>query len=124
MGSHASQRRSDRVIAIDGPAASGKSSVARELARRLGFIYVNSGGFYRAITWHLLQKNIRPEESDRIGAALDAATLTCAVQDNESRILVRQYRSRGSFARRSCERKCLSGQQIAARSANRFTETL
>ena len=88
MESHASDRRSDRVIAIDGPAASGKSSVARELARRLGFIYVNSGGFYRAITWYLLRKNIRPEENDLISAALDAAALTCTVQDNESRILV------------------------------------
>ena len=88
MGSHASHRRSDRVIAIDGPAASGKSSVARELARRLGFIYVNSGGFYRAIAWYLLRKNIPPEEDDLISAALDAAALTCNVQDNESRILV------------------------------------
>src|SRR6516164_4817446 len=88
MGAHASQPGAHRVIAIDGPAASGKSSVARELARRLGFIYVNSGGFYRAITWHLLQKSILPEESERIGAALDLAALTCAVQDNESRILV------------------------------------
>ena len=52
MGSYASQHR---VIAIDGPAASGKSSVARKLARQLGFIYVNSGAIYRAITWHLLQ---------------------------------------------------------------------
>jgi cytidylate kinase len=88
MGSHASHRRSGRVIAIDGPAASGKSSVARELARRLGFIYVNSGGFYRAITWYLLRKNIRPEENDLISAALDSAALTCTVQDGESRILV------------------------------------
>jgi len=88
MGPHASDRRSGRVIAIDGPAASGKSSVARELARRLDFIYVNSGGFYRAITWYLLGKNIRPEENDRIAAALDAAALTCTVTDNESRILV------------------------------------
>jgi len=88
MGSHASHRRSGRVIAIDGPAASGKSSVARELARRLGFIYVNSGGFYRAITWYLLRKNIRPEENDLISTALNAAALTCTVQDNESRILV------------------------------------
>jgi cytidylate kinase len=88
MGLHASDRRSDRVIAIDGPAASGKSSVARELARRLGFIYVNSGGFYRAITWYLLQRNIRPEENDLISAALDAAALTCIVRDSESRILV------------------------------------
>lgn len=88
MGSHASHQRSDRVIAIDGPAASGKSSVARELARRLGFVYVNSGGFYRAITWYLLRKNIRPEEDDLISAALDSAALTCTVQDSESRILV------------------------------------
>jgi cytidylate kinase len=88
MGSHASQLCSDRIIAIDGPAASGKSSVARELARRLDFIYVNSGGFYRAITWHVLQKNIRPEESHRIASALDRVTLTCTIQDNESRILV------------------------------------
>jgi cytidylate kinase len=88
MGSHASQPCSDRIIAIDGPAASGKSSVARELARRLDFIYVNSGEFYRAITWHVLQNNIRPEESDRIASALDTVTLTCTVQNNESRILV------------------------------------
>src|SRR5215472_15326933 len=88
MGSHSSDRRSGSVIAIDGPAASGKSSVARELARRLGFIYVNSGGFYRAITWYLLRKNIRPEENDLISAALDSAALTCTVQDGESRILV------------------------------------
>ena len=42
-----------RVIAIDGPAASGKSSVARELAQRLGYDYVNSGAMYRAVTWHV-----------------------------------------------------------------------
>ena len=88
MGLHASDRCSDRVIAIDGPAASGKSSVAQELARRLGFIYVNSGGFYRAITWYLLRKNILPEQNDLISAALDAGALTCIVQDNQSRILM------------------------------------
>jgi cytidylate kinase len=76
------------VIAIDGPAASGKSSVARELARCLGFVYVNSGAFYRAITWQLLRKEIPPEDSDRVGAALDSAALTCTVQDSESRMLV------------------------------------
>jgi cytidylate kinase len=39
------------VIAIDGPAASGKSTVARKLAKRLGFSYVNSGALYRGIAW-------------------------------------------------------------------------
>ena len=76
------------VIAIDGPAASGKSSVARKLAQQLGFIYVNSGAIYRAITWHLLQSKIPPEESDRIGGALDSVTLTCVVRDGEARVVV------------------------------------
>ncbi len=83
-----SQQRYHRVIAIDGPAASGKSSVAQELARRLGFVYVNSGAIYRAITWHILQKKIHPEESDRIAGALQAADIKCRLQDNESRILI------------------------------------
>src|SRR5438552_13046176 len=86
MGSYASQHR---VIAIDGPATSGKSSVARKLARQLGFIYVNSGAIYRAITWHLLQNRIWPEEGERIIAqALDSAALACIVQDGEARIVV------------------------------------
>jgi cytidylate kinase len=84
----ASQQCCHRVIAIDGPAASGKSSIARELSRRLGFVYVNSGAIYRAITWHILQKKIHPEESDRIAGALRVAGITCRLQDNESRILI------------------------------------
>jgi cytidylate kinase len=85
MGSYVSQRR---VIAIDGPAASGKSSVARKLARQLGFIYVNSGAIYRAITWHLLQNRIRPEEDERIADALDSVALACVVTNGEARIVV------------------------------------
>src|SRR5213596_4132005 len=82
------QRDFHRQVAIDGPAASGKSSVARELARRLGFIYVNSGAIYRAITWYLLQKGIQAEDSDRIAHALESAAITCCLQDSESRILI------------------------------------
>ena len=85
---HVSQPRCHRVIAIDGPAASGKSSVARELSRSLGFLYVNSGAIYRAITWHILQKKIHPEESDRIAGALRVAGIMSRLQDNESRILI------------------------------------
>jgi cytidylate kinase len=77
-----------RVIAIDGPAASGKSSVARELARQLGFVYVNSGAIYRAITWHVLQKGIDAEDRERITEALRFAVITGALQDNESRVLI------------------------------------
>jgi cytidylate kinase len=88
MGLRAPQRDFHRVIAIDGPAASGKSSVARELAQRLGFTYVNSGAVYRAITWYLLEKGINAEDSNRIAQALESAAITCCIQDGESRILV------------------------------------
>lgn len=82
------EERFHRVIAIDGPAASGKSSVARELARRLGFVYVNSGAIYRAITWHILQKGIDPEDSERIAETLRLTAITSALQDNQSRVLI------------------------------------
>jgi CMP/dCMP kinase len=78
------------VVAIDGPAASGKSSVARELARRLGFAYVNSGAMYRAVTWHILQRGIAPNDAMRITAAVDAASIICDLVDHESRIKIDQ----------------------------------
>jgi CMP/dCMP kinase len=85
---HSSQRDFFRVVAIDGPAASGKSSVARELARRLRFVYVNSGAIYRAITWHILEKGIHAEDLDRIAQVLDSAAVTSCFWDGESRVLI------------------------------------
>src|SRR5437870_2447975 len=85
---HSSQRDFHRVVAIDGPAASGKSSVARALARRLGFVYVNSGATYRAITWHFLKKGIHTEDIDRISEALESAAITSRIEDGESHIVI------------------------------------
>lgn len=85
---HCSQRDFHRVVAIDGPAASGKSSVARALARQLGFVYVNSGAIYRAITWHLLKSRIHTEEIDRISEALESAAITSRIGDGESHIVI------------------------------------
>jgi len=82
------QEQFHRVIAIDGPAASGKSSVARELSRQLGFVYVNSGAMYRAITWHILQRGIDPEDSERITETLQSVAIAGALRDNESRVLI------------------------------------
>ena len=79
---------SHRVVAIDGPAASGKSSVARRLARRLGFAYVNSGAIYRALTWHILQKGIDTRDASRVIQAVESAQIACHLQNNESRILI------------------------------------
>jgi len=85
---NSSRRDFFHVVAIDGPAASGKSSVARELARRLRFVYVNSGAIYRAITWHILEKGIHAEDLDSITQALDSAAVTSCLWDGESRVLI------------------------------------
>jgi cytidylate kinase len=61
------------IITIDGPAGSGKSSTAREVARRLGFRHLDSGAFYRALTCALLDEGIPPERWDTLSAEqLDA----------------------------------------------------
>ena len=77
-----------RVVAIDGPAASGKSSVARRLAWRLGFAYVNSGAIYRAITWQILQKGIDTRDASRVAQAVESAEIACHLENNESRIII------------------------------------
>jgi cytidylate kinase len=65
------------TIAIDGPAASGKSSVSRLVARKLGCRYINSGSFYRAITWAVLDAGIAPEDEAAVAALMDRLTLEC-----------------------------------------------
>jgi cytidylate kinase len=77
-----------RVVAIDGPAASGKSSVAHLLAQRLGFAYVNSGAMYRAVTWYVLQKGVSPDDSVAVARLMEAMPCVCDLKKNESRILI------------------------------------
>ena len=79
---------SRHVIAIDGPAASGKSSVAQELACRLDFVYVNSGAMYRAVTWHVLQRRIAPQDTEAIARLVESTTIVCDLVKKESRILI------------------------------------
>ncbi|MDD5766013.1 MAG: (d)CMP kinase [Candidatus Marinimicrobia bacterium] len=54
------------VVAIDGPAGSGKSSTAKEVAKRLGFTYVDTGAMYRAITLLTIRRKISPENSEQV----------------------------------------------------------
>ncbi len=74
------------VIAIDGPAASGKSSVARALARRLGFVYVNTGAMYRALTWLAVSKGVPTADATRVHQLLHFTEIECGVADGESTI--------------------------------------
>jgi cytidylate kinase len=61
-----------RVIAIDGPAGAGKSTVARALASRLGLDYLDTGAMYRGVTFAALRRGIDPDDADRVArVALD-----------------------------------------------------
>ena len=60
------------IVAIDGPAGAGKSSVARALAVRLGFRYLDTGAMYRAVTWLALHHGVDLGDVTALVAALDA----------------------------------------------------
>lgn len=55
------------IIAIDGPAGAGKSTVAKELARRLNYLYIDTGAMYRAVAWKVLQEEMDLDDVSRIG---------------------------------------------------------
>lgn len=65
------------AIAIDGPAASGKSTLARELAERLGLVMVNSGAMYRAVTWKALEQKICPSDATAVIAMMNRIDIHC-----------------------------------------------
>jgi cytidylate kinase len=76
------------AIAIDGPAASGKSTLARELAARLGLIMVNSGAMYRAVTWKALQENINPSDAPAVINLLNRIHLDCGDDGRASTLTI------------------------------------
>ncbi len=63
-------------VAIDGPAGAGKSSVAKMTAEKLGYVYVDTGAMYRAITWYILDLNLTFNDHQGIQSLLDHIDLT------------------------------------------------
>lgn len=76
------------AIAIDGPAASGKSTLARKLAEKLGLVMVNSGAMYRAVTWKLLADATDPADTDAVRETLAHTRLSCGCEGMSSTISV------------------------------------
>jgi len=74
-------------IAIDGPAGAGKSTLARALAARLGYIYIDTGAMYRAITWKALQKGTDLEDPDTLSGLALETELIFDRRDGEQRLL-------------------------------------
>lgn len=76
------------IIAIDGPAASGKSTVAKRVAAELNCVFVNSGGMYRAFTWWVLQNGIAPEDTARVLDLLGKTAFDCGEENGVGTISV------------------------------------
>jgi cytidylate kinase len=81
-------KKDHRAVAIDGPAASGKSTVARRLAERLGLVMVNSGAMYRAVTWQILQDGVDPDDGAAVIEALTEMEIVGGVEDGVSTIAI------------------------------------
>ncbi len=81
------------IVAIDGPAGAGKSTVTRQVADRLGLLYLDTGAMYRAVTWYILESGIAIEDEAHIAQALDNCQIRLEPQADspQCRVWVNQH---------------------------------
>lgn len=75
-------------IAIDGPAGAGKSTVAKQIAGKKGYIYVDTGAMYRAMALFLLENHIAPQEMEKISAKCQEADISIVYENGEQVVLL------------------------------------
>ena len=75
-------------VAIDGPAGAGKSTIAKEIARRMNFIYIDTGAMYRAMALYLLRNGIRSDEKEKIEEYCQRADISIAYENGEQVVLL------------------------------------
>lgn len=75
-------------IAIDGPAGAGKSTIARKIAKKKEFIYVDTGAMYRAIALHLLNHKVGAEEAEQISKECQRANITIKYDNGEQKVFL------------------------------------
>ncbi len=77
-----------KQIAIDGPAGAGKSTIARAVAQKLGYVYIDTGAMYRAMALYFLRKGIDAQDCAAIEAACDGADITISHEDGEQQVFL------------------------------------
>lgn len=114
------------LVAIDGPAGAGKSTVTRAFARRLGLVYLDTGAMYRAVTWWVQRQGADPSDGEAVGACLQNLALDLSTAaDGQQLVRINGHevseaiRSPGvteqvsQVAAHSCVREALTAQQQA-----------
>lgn len=75
-------------IAIDGPAGAGKSTIARRIAKKLNYIYVDTGAMYRAMALFIIRNGIQPQETERISEICQKADISIRHENGEQVVLL------------------------------------
>ena len=75
-------------IAIDGPAGAGKSTIAKRLAKELGYVYVDTGAMYRAMAYYFLKNQVDTKDEEAIAKACPNVNVTIAYQNGEQQVLL------------------------------------
>lgn len=76
------------AVAVDGPAGSGKSTVAKEIAKALGILYIDTGAMYRTVGMDCLKKGINPADEEAVVASLDSLDMKIFPEAGGQRILL------------------------------------
>ncbi len=79
------------TIAIDGPSGSGKSSVSKEVARRLGLAYLDTGAMYRAAAWWCLREGVDLDDAESVTAVVDTMPLTMSVDPDDTTVRMDEF---------------------------------
>lgn len=97
------------AIAIDGPAASGKSTVAKLIAKELGYTFINTGAMYRAVTWYCLQQGVNPADTEAVKDILPTIPLS--------------FGKNGSVSTVMCHGRVL-GEELTTTETNEYVSTI
>ena len=75
-------------VAIDGPAGAGKSTIAKLLAAKMNYIYVDTGAMYRAMAVYFSQNNVNPSDEDAINEAVKNVDITICYEDGVQQVIL------------------------------------
>ena len=78
-----------KAIAVDGPAGAGKSSISKVVANTLGYLYIDTGAMYRAVTWAVLDQDLNPDDQAQVESILPSLELTMEPSDASCKVFIK-----------------------------------
>ena len=76
------------AVAVDGPAGAGKSSISKAVAKQLGYLYIDTGAMYRAVTWAVLKAGVNPTDEAAVAALLPDLSLRMEPTEDAFKVFV------------------------------------